>query len=120
MPGWSRQLLCALLSVVAVAALSPTPRAANDSGQTIQQRGNSLIDTSPTGAAILGRVVDGDTGEPLAGVTVVATGVPPRLVSGSGRRMLESINVETTTINDLHGRPRYLVEPEYKVMRELV
>ena len=30
------------------------------------------------------------------------------------------INVETTTINDLHGRPRFLVEPEFKVMKELV
>jgi len=30
------------------------------------------------------------------------------------------INVETTTINDFQGRPRYLVDPEYKVMRELV
>jgi len=30
------------------------------------------------------------------------------------------INVETVTINDLGGRPRYLIDPQYKVMKELV
>jgi hypothetical protein len=30
------------------------------------------------------------------------------------------IDVERTTIPDLQGRPRYLVEPEFKPIRELV
>ena len=30
------------------------------------------------------------------------------------------IDVETATINDLKGRPRYLVDQKYKKMRELV